>query len=176
MHSSTFVLVVSALSLLPYVDANAGSCPAIATSKPKPPAAQGLYPVRMLRADGRAADSSQRQEMFRVNQSSDGVPSKQVYFAPPVDPAMEMRREVRLASGHRVLQVIEEIPNNALTPLAVKNRRWAGEPHPKALTLEVVEGREYSIAARLIPDQANRTKANAHWEPVVWREQARDCH
>lgn len=43
------------------------------------------------------------------------------------------------------------------------------------LVVGVVPGQEYAIAARLVPGQATRTLGNAHWEPVVWRQQALDC-
>ena len=174
MNVSACASLVSILLLSPTVVV-AGDCPATATARPEPPSGQGLYPARLLRVDGRAADSSPRQEMFRGTQVNDGPVPTSIFSAPPADGATEMRSEVRLASGQRALRVIEQIPNDALTPLAVKDRRWAGAPRPKELVLDVVEGREYAIAARLIPDQANRTRANTHWEPVVWREQARDC-
>lgn len=176
MKASVYTALFSILLLSPTTAVVAGNCPATATAKPEPPSDQGLYPVRLLRVDGRAADSSPRQEMFRGTQVNDGPVPTSIFSAPRIDPATEMRSEIRLASGHRALQVIEQIPNGALTPLAVKDRRWAGAPRPKELVLDVVEGQEYAIAARLVPDQANRTRANAHWEPVVWREQARDCH
>lgn len=176
MKASVCASLLSILLLSPMTGVVAGNCPATATARPEPPSDQGLFPVRLLRVDGHAADSSPRQEMFRGTQvnDGDGVPTS-IFTAPPVDPATEMRSEIRLASGPRSLRVIEQIPNDALTPLAVKDRRWAGAPRPKELVLDVVEGREYAIAARLVPDQANRTRANAHWEPVVWREQARTC-
>lgn len=175
MKTSAYASLVSILLLSPAAAAVAGGCPAVATAEPALPSGQGLYPVSLLRVDGRAADSSPRQEMFRATRANDGPIATDIFSAPPVDGAATMRREMRLASGPRTLQVVEEIPNDALTPLAAKDRRRMGAPRPKELVLDVVEGREYAIAARLIPDQANRTRANAHWEPVVWREQARDC-
>lgn len=175
MKASLSTALVSILLLSPAPIVVAGSCPATATARPEPPSGQGLYPVRLLRVDGRTADSSPRQEMIRGTQVNDGPVPTSIFSAPPIDPATQMRSEIRLAGGHRTLQVIEQIPNDALTPLAVKDRRWAGAARPKELVLDAVEGREYAIAARLVPDQANRTRANAHWEPVVWREQARVC-
>lgn len=154
----------------------AAQCRSIATAVPTPPASEGLYPARLVRVDGRVADPAPRQEMFeglRMNDSPTG--SRVIHFAPPADPAMDTRRSARLEPGRQVLRVVEHIPNDALSSTAVTARRRAGASQPKALVIEAAPGQEYAIAARLIPGQANRTLANAHWEPVVWREKALDC-
>ena len=174
MNSPGFALLAWLL-LVPASHVVAGNCPAVATALPEPPQAQGLYPVRLVRADGRAADPTPRDEMFRSTRNNDGDVPLVIFSAPSIDPATDTRSQVRFSSGRHTLQVIERIPNDALTPLALKNRRWAGAAQPKALVLDVVEGQEYAIAARLVPGAEGRTRANAHWEPVVWRAQARVC-
>ncbi len=155
--------------------ANAGDCKAVATAQPEPPTSQGLFPLRILRADTRPADFSARQEMFQGTRVNDGTVSRDIFTAPPTDPAMQTRSRVPLSAGKHVLQVIEEIPASALSPIAAKDRRWAGVPRTKTLEIEVEPGQEYALAARLVPETANRTRANAHWEPVVWRQEALAC-
>lgn len=155
--------------------ASAGDCRSVATARPQPPAAQGLYPLRILRADTRVADSTDRQEMFQGTRNNDGAVSRDIFTAPPGDPMLQMRSRVPLAPGRHVLQVIEQIPNTALSSPAAKDRRWTGAPRAKRLVIDVEPGQEYALAARLLPESANRTRTNAHWEPVVWRQAALAC-
>lgn len=171
----TILSGLAAVVLLAAAGDAAAECRSIATAAPEPPASERLYPARLVRVDGRVADPAPRQEMFEGLRMNDGPGSRVIHFAPPADPAMDTRRSAHLESGRQVLRVIEAIPNDALPSTAVTARRRAGGPRPKELLLDVVPGQEYAIAARLVPDQATRTLTNAHWEPVVWRQQALDC-
>lgn len=155
--------------------ASAGDCKSVATARPLPPAAQGLYPLRILRSDTRVADSSDRQEMFQGTRNNDGAVSRDIFSAPPVDPMLQMRSRIPLLPGRHELLVVEQIPSTALSSLAARDRRGAGAPRAKRLLLDVEPGQEYALAARLLPDSAGRTRANAHWEPVVWRQAAVAC-
>jgi hypothetical protein len=155
--------------------AHAAECRSVATARPQPPADQGLYPVRILRSDAGPVNDTQRQEMFEGTRNNDGPIARAVFTAPPGDPMLQLRSQVPLKPGQHVLQLIEQIPDAALSSVAAKNRRWAGVPRAKTLMLEVAPGQEYALAARLVPNSADRTKANAHWEPVVWRREAVVC-
>lgn len=155
--------------------ASAGDCKSVATARPEPPASQGLYPLRILRADTQVADSTDRQEMFKGTRYNGPTKATEVFTAPPVDPMLQMRTKVPLAAGKHVLQVVEQIPSTALSSVAARDRRKANNPRAKTLEIAVEAGQEYALAARLLPDTANRTLSNAHWEPVVWRQEALDC-
>lgn len=171
------LLVAFALSPGAVADASP-QCRSVATAVPTPPASEGLYPARLVRVDGRVADPAPQQEMIKGLRMNDngGTGVRDVFPASmPRDPAMDSRRSARLEPGPQLLRVVEHIPDDALSSTAVTLRRRAGTPPPKQLLIEVEPGREYAIAARLLPEQANRTLANAHWEPVVWREQALAC-
>jgi len=169
---------LAAIVLLAAATDAVAECRSVATAAPEPPASEYLYPARLVRVDGRVADPVPQQEMIKGLRMNDngGTGVRDLFPASlPPDPAMDTRRSARLESGRQVLRVIEHIPNDALPSTAITARRRAGSPRPKELVLDVVPGQEYAIAARLVPDQATRTLSNAHWEPVVWRQQALDC-
>lgn len=170
-----FPSVLAVLALAATASDAVAQCRSVATAQPAPPASENLFPVRLVRVDGRLADPAPRQDMFQGTRLNDGVVSRDIFVAPPADPAMDTRRTARLETGRQIVRVEEHIPDDALSPAAINARRRAGASQPKELVIDVVPGREYAIAAHLIPGQANRTLTNAHWEPVVWREQALDC-
>lgn len=173
MQVLTFAVI--AVALAAGTPAEASACDSQATAAPTPPSAQGLYPLRILRVDSRVADPADRQGTFQGTRSNQGPIARQAFAAPPLDPMLQTRRAVRLEPGTHVLQVSEQIPASALSQVAARDRRSAGTPRPRTLTIDVQPGQEYALAARLVPETAHRTRANEHWEPVVWRQEARDC-
>lgn len=155
--------------------ASAGDCKSLANARPVPPASEGLYPLRILRTAAGPAASGERQAMFEGTRNNDGPVARAIFAAPVGDPMLQMRTRVPLKPGAQSLEVVELIPDSALSGPAAKDRRWSGKARAKRLLIDVVPGQEYALAASLIPATAHRTRGNLHWEPVVWKQEALAC-
>jgi hypothetical protein len=154
----------------------AASCPSIASAVETPPAEQNLNPARLLRVDGRLGDDAPRNKMFRGLSLNDGSGSCQIMAsAPAIRPDTGSQRMLRLTPGRHALYVVESIPDNALDPVAANARRRAGAPRPKTLVVDVAPGEAYLVATRLLTGPASLTRSNAHWEPVIWKQEAATC-
>ncbi len=166
---------LACLALLALSSPAAASCPSIASARETPPADQNLYPARLLRVDGRLGDDAPRNEMFRGLSLNDGSGSRQsMASAPTIRPDTGSQRMLRLSPGRHALHVVESIPDHA-HPMAANARRRADAPRPKTLVVYVAPGEAYLVATRLLTGQASLTRSNAHWEPVIWKQEAATC-
>lgn len=162
------------LSLACLASAPALACPSIATTSPRPPADEDLYPARLVRVDSRPVNTSTTTEMFQGLRLNDGQGGARQIFSAP-QPVEQPRSQLRLSGGVQVVEVIEAIPDAALPREALRDRRWMNNPRPKAVTIDVEPGQRYAVAARLVQPDPEGVRSNAYWEPVVWRQEAIAC-
>lgn len=87
----------------------------------------------------------------------------------------------RVSAGRHVLVVRELIDAHRFTSaqrlqISLLKRRENARAY-KAVVIDVAPGTRYSIGARLLPDKLDNAsiRANAYWEPVVWKTTAEAC-
>lgn len=161
------------LSVACLMSGSALACSSVATTSPRPPAAEGLYPAHLVRVDARPVNLSSTTEMFQGLRLNDGVGSRQIFAAPPQDTTH--RSQFPLKEGAQMIEVVEAIPDGALPRAALRNRRKMNNPRSKTVLIDVVPGQRYAIAARLLEADAAAVYSNEYWEPVVWQQQDVGC-
>lgn len=149
------------------------ACSSVATTSPRPPAADGLYPARLVRVDSRPVNLSTTTEMFQGLRLNDGAGSRQIFAPPPQDTTH--RSQFPLKAGAQRVEVVEAIPDGALSRAALRDRRKMNNPRSKTVLIDVVPGQRYAIAARLLQADAAAVHSNEYWEPVVWQQQDVGC-
>lgn len=90
---------------------------------------------------------------------------------------LSSRNRYRTGAGQHVLSVVEQIPGyrfNATQTIVRTRLHKLGAPS-KQLVVDVRPDTSYRIAVRLLPDRLGAIRDNAHWEPVVWQEDAQAC-
>lgn len=91
------------------------------------------------------------------------------------------RSRFELPAGRRVLVVAEHIDNHRFNNAqnrqrSIMKRRELARAY-KALVVDVAPDTSYSIGARMLKDKLDSAsiRANAYWEPVVWKNVATRC-
>lgn len=130
--------------------AGPGQCGFLTVLGPTPRNSQGIFPAEITTIDGNST---------------------------PLDPVN--RHEV--AAGPRVLVVAEHIEGYRLSDRenhqrALMKKRERRDAY-KALVVDVEPDTTYHVGARLIPDRRDNAniRANAYWEPVVFKQTRTRC-
>ena len=78
----------------------------------------------------------------------------------------------RVAPGHHVLVVAEQIDDEDLPTVYTRARR----NHEKVLEIDVQPGVTYMVASHLNLDRQRDVPRGGYWDPVVWKEVPEPCH
>lgn len=94
---------------------------------------------------------------------------------------LQAQNRYRLTPGEHVLVTREQIPAHHFSPNQARQRglmldRKLARAY-KAIVVEIEPGMRYSLGARLIRESmdVDAIRANAYWEPVVFKERAEAC-
>ena len=137
-------------SLQPNPRETVAGCGYLSSQDPTPTASEGIYPAEITSIDGRST------------------------------PLTEQNRHM-LTAGVHVLVLNERIPasqfnNNQMRQRRLMRERTLARAY-KAIVVTVEPNVRYSLGARLIRDAMDNDsmRANAYWEPVVFKQRSEDC-